>query len=416
MRGEADRRNLDRALETKVRRERARAVEREGATRLLDDLSRFGPEAEGLMALVLRGMEAEGWLDGPALLGLYGRALLTMGVEAANRVFLGEGVATPDVDGAIREILDEEDGRAEETERQAGDMAQRLGLDPGDIEVRLGEEGGRRAGAVGAAGVEQGKVIYLDDRRADPQTREGREVLADEVAHVAQVEKGRVAAGTEAAEAEASRLGEALSAGAPVESPAVALQPQARAAHTPKKNQDVQEISEESVNKGLEVDYLKSVYHYDRDGRDIYYLCVGFQGVRMTLSISAHIPAGVIARYSSHERKDSQDRQIERKRKDLGKKYSRWDDVGHFLASSLGGDDGWFNFAPQRAKANRHGPWREMEQECEAIGSKQDLNIARKITWRKNAQSKTWRPSKVHVSCNGKERDIEWDATKRNNP
>ncbi len=232
MRRDTDRRRADRGQVVHERpgREQARAVERGEAVRLVEDLSRLGPGHEGLMALALRGMEAEGLLDGPTLLGLYGRAMQTMGVEAANRVFLGEGLGEPDVAGAVRAIRSGEDTRAYETEDLAGEMAGRLGLDA-EVDIRLGEEGRRRAGAAGAAGVEQGKVIYLDERRFDPRTREGREVLGHEVAHVAQVEKGRVAAGPGAAEIEAARVGEALADGATVQGPTVSVDRWAVAAH-----------------------------------------------------------------------------------------------------------------------------------------------------------------------------------------
>lgn len=234
MRRESDRRDVDRALEARTWRERARAVEREGAVRLVEDLSTLGPGHEGLMALVVRWLGAEGILDGPTLMGLCARAMRTMGIEAANRVFLGEGVMDADAEAAIRARTGGDEGRTDEAANQARDMAERVGLDPADVEVRLDEEGTRRARVAGAVGVEHGKVIYLDERRFDPETREGREVLGHEVAHVAQVVRGRVAAGPEAAEIEAARVGEALADGEVVEPPKVALEPRAMAAHQSK--------------------------------------------------------------------------------------------------------------------------------------------------------------------------------------
>ncbi len=76
-----------------------------------------------MMALVLRGAEAEGLLDGPTLVGLYARAMQTMGVEAANRVFLGEGLAEADVEGAVRAIVEGEVVTRKETTRKKLDRA-----------------------------------------------------------------------------------------------------------------------------------------------------------------------------------------------------------------------------------------------------------------------------------------------------
>src|SRR5215213_10688551 len=84
-------------------------------------------------------------------------------------------------------IHDEDEIRAQVTRWLLHELAPLLGLDPDRIQIRVNSEAESRANARGAKGVMEGGTIYLHPRLYEPDTTEGRQLLAHEVTHLAQL-------------------------------------------------------------------------------------------------------------------------------------------------------------------------------------------------------------------------------------
>lgn len=80
----------------------------------------------------------------------------------------------------------EGDERAEAIFRLVRDIAGKLGVRPGQIQVRVDHDARMVAGSRTADGVATHGVVYLRSETFDPASRDGRQVLAHEAAHVAQ--------------------------------------------------------------------------------------------------------------------------------------------------------------------------------------------------------------------------------------
>lgn len=80
----------------------------------------------------------------------------------------------------------ESDARAEAIFRLVRDIAGKLGVRPSQIQVRISHDAQIIAGARNADGAATNGVVYLRSESFDPASRNGRQLLAHEAAHVAQ--------------------------------------------------------------------------------------------------------------------------------------------------------------------------------------------------------------------------------------
>lgn len=85
-----------------------------------------------------------------------------------------------------------------------------------DVRLHTGQEAARISEEMGAAAFTRGRDIYFAEDQYDPSTREGREVLAHELAHVAQQsnrKSGAPSSSREESEEEAHRIAPLVAAG-----------------------------------------------------------------------------------------------------------------------------------------------------------------------------------------------------------
>lgn len=149
-------------------------------------------------------------------------------------------------------VLDGDEARRWVTRWLLEDLAPALGLDASKIEIRVNHEAAARTNARGANGLAEGNTVYLHPSRYRPEAREGRALLAHEVAHVAQTANAprsplATPQAREAAEREANRVAEAFAARAAVR-PAVRWLPATAAA----ADTDFQKKLEQAVVTGRE--------------------------------------------------------------------------------------------------------------------------------------------------------------------
>lgn len=130
-------------------------------------------------------------------------------------------------------VHDRDPERAAKTLTLLDRLAGGLGLSDGQIEVHADDEGQRRTSAVGAPGLMQDGVVYLNPEAYDPDTSYGREVLSHEVVHVAQRGLDAPDAAPAMAEFEAASLATGFAAGHGVRAPEFGLPALAAAAWNP---------------------------------------------------------------------------------------------------------------------------------------------------------------------------------------
>jgi len=109
-----------------------------------------------------------------------GERLLAEGAEALPSIVSPPHL--PDPTG----VHDDDPARAALTGALLARYSRDLGLDPGRLQVHTDLEGQRRTVSLGTRGLAEGRHIYLDPDRYDPQRAEGRGLLAHELTHVAQ--------------------------------------------------------------------------------------------------------------------------------------------------------------------------------------------------------------------------------------
>lgn len=121
--------------------------------------------------------------------------------------------------------------------REVRRAAEALAVAPGEVTVRADAEAQRRVTEEGAAGLAEGKVIYLDPSQLRSRHRDGRALLGHELAHAGQARErlhaGAVSEATVAAsETEARSFAQAFATGSVLWRPTVALPTTHRAADT----------------------------------------------------------------------------------------------------------------------------------------------------------------------------------------
>ncbi|MBW1876961.1 MAG: DUF4157 domain-containing protein [Deltaproteobacteria bacterium] len=134
--------------------------------------------------------------------------------------------ATEEVPVRIGSVVDLDPDRARRTAELLTKLAHTLRLPVAAVPVRVDGEGEARTAAHGARGLMEGGEVLLDPQAYDPETREGRGLLAHEVVHVAQdhlpVDESLDQPG-ELAEAEAHVAAEQFAAGAEMVSPSMGI-------------------------------------------------------------------------------------------------------------------------------------------------------------------------------------------------
>src|SRR5262249_42194221 len=131
-----------------------------------------------------------------------------------RRRIVTRGAAREARPGAAPRVRDADAARAARTEGLLASLAASLGLSIDSIRVHVDEEAAARTRPRGARGLMHGGVVWLDPHRYDPQTADGRALLAHEAAHLAQREELRLppdrdAPSLHAAEAEAATFADA---------------------------------------------------------------------------------------------------------------------------------------------------------------------------------------------------------------
>ncbi len=225
---EAARRRRE-ALDRDLEREREQRLEH-----LLDDADaaafQFAGQPEVLGAY-LADLRDEGRVDEEELSAvvehlraLHGDALVeqALGVAMPGPDFLAK-LMTNWSESLRREqergrVIDADAARRRKTEALLGQIARFLGLAANELRVHTDAEAERKTDARGAGGLMDGGIVYLNPRKFEPDTAEGRQILGHEVAHVAQRAEvqpaGRAAEASKgAAEAEAAGIGRAFAAG-----------------------------------------------------------------------------------------------------------------------------------------------------------------------------------------------------------
>ncbi len=121
----------------------------------------------------------------------YERALeATRALEALSRA-LGLKIDVPRPELKRRpddRILDVDPERAEKTREILGSLGSQLGVDTGRLDVRVDAEAHDKTAGQGIWGLMTDGTVFLDPEIYDPETSEGRHLLAHEVVHVAQLE------------------------------------------------------------------------------------------------------------------------------------------------------------------------------------------------------------------------------------
>lgn|GEM_PF-2084045 len=154
---------------------------------------------------------------------------------------------TPPVrDEADTAIVDPDAERAAKTRELLDVLGPQLEVDTGDLEVRVDEEARHRTELQGLYGLMADGTVFLNPEVYDPETSEGRGLLAHEVSHIAQRENMlRGAGGLEAvgadsmigmAEAEADTISEMFAEGGAVQAPLASLAMYDQAACGPKSS------------------------------------------------------------------------------------------------------------------------------------------------------------------------------------
>ncbi len=197
----------------------------------------------------LADLEAAGLADGHDREALYAATVALAGPDYAEQAFAGttEGPAAAEIAASLRADFEAMVAAREQREREASllgrvaglveRLAGWLGLTGDEVRVRADEEAGRRTAQRGARGLVDEGVVWLSPQRWDPDTHQGRAVLAHELVHVAQREErqtrpGRPEADKGAAEREAASLGAAFADGARIGPPSQVLPARDRAADT----------------------------------------------------------------------------------------------------------------------------------------------------------------------------------------
>ncbi len=139
----------------------------------------------------------------------------------------------------VQRMLDKPDNRTFPLEDQSrANMEPALGTDLSEVRLHTGDEAAQLADSQQALAVTQGKDVYFAAGEYDPATPRGREILAHELAHVAQ--QGTGASPTGSVESEARAAGRSVAAG----HPAVIRQSADRSALHPIKKEDLAEKTE----------------------------------------------------------------------------------------------------------------------------------------------------------------------------
>ncbi|TNF25049.1 MAG: DUF4157 domain-containing protein [Deltaproteobacteria bacterium] len=149
---------------------------------------------------------------------------------------------TPPVrEEADRSIVDPDAERAAKTRELLDVLGPQLEVDTDRLEVRVDEEARHKTELQGLYGLMADGVVFLSPEVYDPETAEGRGLLAHEVSHIAQRENLlRGAGGLEPsigmAEAEADNISEMFAEGGPVQAPLASLAMYDQAACGPKSS------------------------------------------------------------------------------------------------------------------------------------------------------------------------------------
>jgi len=144
----------------------------------------------------------------------------------AEQLDLSAEAIEDEVPVRIGSVVDLDPERARRTGELLAKLAQTLRLPVAAIPVRVDDDSEQRTAAEGTRGLMEGGEVLLDPTAYDPETREGRSLLAHEVVHVAQdrlpVDDTLEQPG-EMAEAEAHVAAEQFAAGAAMVTPSMGI-------------------------------------------------------------------------------------------------------------------------------------------------------------------------------------------------
>ncbi|MBT3218329.1 MAG: DUF4157 domain-containing protein, partial [Proteobacteria bacterium] len=131
---------------------------------------------------------------------------------------VGETPTPQEVEAKIHRVgnvVDTDAQRATRTVSLLSALSRALGLPSGSIKVRVDDHARSRTEALGTRGVMEHGEVLLNPEQYDPATADGRELLAHEATHVAQlhVDAAPEMVSAPMAEAEASLVGEAFASG-----------------------------------------------------------------------------------------------------------------------------------------------------------------------------------------------------------
>ncbi len=141
----------------------------------------------------------------------------THALEALARALgLKIQVPQPELKRRPEHIYDADFERADKTRELLGTLGSQLGVDASRVDVRVDDQARERTAGQGIWGLMTDGTVFLDPDLYDPETSEGRHLLAHEVVHVAQLEN-RLRGANDApdlyqAEAEADQLSSTFAA------------------------------------------------------------------------------------------------------------------------------------------------------------------------------------------------------------
>ena len=115
----------------------------------------------------------------------------TQALSALSRALgLNIAVAQPELKRRpeFDNIQDSDVERADKTQQILGTLGSQLGVDTSRVDVQVDDEARQKTGGQGIWGLMTDGTVFLDPDLYDPETSEGRHLLAHEVVHVAQLE------------------------------------------------------------------------------------------------------------------------------------------------------------------------------------------------------------------------------------
>jgi hypothetical protein len=153
--------------------------------------------------------------------GIHGALLRALGAgtqaspatRAKAAAMPGAGPPGPGGDGLARRSGDDDRAGAPLDRADRAPFEERLGQDFGDVRVHTDAQASALAAERGAAALSVGDDIFFRDGRFQPDTAEGRRLLAHELTHVAQRRQGGAPAQRAALEAEADAVAASVASG-----------------------------------------------------------------------------------------------------------------------------------------------------------------------------------------------------------